>query len=161
MQDTIRRLERSKAYLLKEFTYQAIFQRDKNDPIPRSVLEHPEIKVFYEDFGKPDDLCLALVVDERIVGAVWTRVLSGDVKGFGNVDGITPEFAISIFLEYRGIGFGTKMMENMLSLLRDKGYAKTSLAVQKDNYAVKMYGKVGFHIVRETDQEYIMVCNLS
>lgn len=51
-------------------------------------------------------------------------------------------------------------METMLKILKDKGYKKTSLAVQKDNYAVKMYKKVGFKIIDENEQEYIMVCDL-
>lgn len=62
--------------------------------------------------------------------------------------------------EYRGKGIGTKLMETMLKILKDKGYKKTSLAVQKDNYAVKMYKKVGFKIIDENEQEYIMVCDL-
>lgn len=35
------------------------------------------------------------------------------------------------------------------------------LSVQKQNYAVGMYKKVGFQIVDENDEEYIMVCRLS
>ena len=35
-----------------------------------------------------------------------------------------------------------------------------SLAVQKVNYAVKMYKRVGFEIVDENEEEYIMVCEL-
>lgn len=48
----------------------------------------------------------------------------------------------------------------MLLLLREKGYAQTSLAVQKENYAVKMYKDVGFYIVDENSEEYIMICDL-
>ena len=39
-------------------------------------------------------------------------------------------------------------------------YKKASLAVQKANYAVKMYEKVGFEVADENDEEFIMVCNL-
>ena len=52
-------------------------------------------------------------------------------------------------------------MIEMLKLLKQKGYVKTSLAVQKANYAVKMYKKVGFEIVDENKEEYIMVCDLT
>lgn len=38
---------------------------------------------------------------------------------------------------------------------------KTSLAVQKANYAVTMYKNVGFEIIDENDEEYIMVCILN
>lgn len=52
------------------------------------------------------------------------------------------------------------MMKQMLTELKSRGYKKTSLAVQKENYAVKMYKNVGFEIVDENDEEYIMVCVL-
>lgn len=52
------------------------------------------------------------------------------------------------------------MMKCMLAELKDKGYKKTSLSVQKQNYAVKMYRNVGFEIVDENEEEYIMVCKL-
>lgn len=52
---------------------------------------------------------------------------------------------------------GTGLLRRMLSLLREKGYRQVSLAVQKANYAVKMYRRAGFETVRETETEYIMV----
>lgn len=52
------------------------------------------------------------------------------------------------------------MMRKMLSELKQKGYEKTSLSVQKANYAVKMYMNTGYEIVAETEEEYIMVCRL-
>ena len=51
-------------------------------------------------------------------------------------------------------------MREMLDLLREQGYSKASLAVQKANYAVKMYEKVGFKTIDENEEEYIMVCEL-
>jgi ribosomal protein S18 acetylase RimI-like enzyme len=93
------------------------------------------------------------VCDEKNVGAVWTRI----INGFGNVDDKTPEFAISLYPEYRGRGIGTNLMREMLELLRSKGYKQTSLAVQKENYAVKMYKAVGFEIAKELEEEYLMM----
>ena len=51
-------------------------------------------------------------------------------------------------------------MRSMLKLLKDRGYNKISLSVQKNNYAGKMYKNVGFKIIDETEEEYIMVCAL-
>lgn len=48
-----------------------------------------------------------------------------------------------------------------IMLLKEKGYKKASLAVQKDNYAVNMHLKAGFQIRGENEQEYIMICDLS
>ena len=63
-------------------------------------------------------------------------------------------------MEYRGQGIGTGLMKAMIALLREKGYKCASLAVQKANYAVRMYEKVGFRTVDENDEEFIMVCEL-
>ena len=52
---------------------------------------------------------------------------------------------------------GTAMMRKMLEL---QGYERASLAVQKANFAVKMYKNVGFKTVDENAEEYIMVCEL-
>ena len=40
------------------------------------------------------------------------------------------------------------------------GIKESSLAVQKKNYAVHMYKNVGFEIVNENEEEYIMICRL-
>ena len=143
--------------LLEELLYQAVYQRDPANPIPRSVVQYPEVRVYIQDYGRKDDHCLVAVSGGQIVGGVWTRILCGEIKGFGNIDPHTPEFAISVLGKYRGRGIGRQLMLGMLALLREKGYAQASLAVQKDNPAVRLYRSVGFATVRETDEEYIMV----
>ena len=52
-------------------------------------------------------------------------------------------------------------MRTMLDYLRKQGYCRASLSVQKENYAVKMYQAVGFEIVDENEEEYIMVHSLA
>ena len=156
----IRPLEKAETPVLEEFLYQAIFQRPGERLLPRSITNEPSIAVFIEGFGKPDDHCLVAEMNGNIVGAVWTRILNGEVKGFGNIDNSTPEFAISLLPEYRGMGIGADRMRRMLQLLRKKGYVQASLAVQKDNYAVNMYRNVGFEIIKTTDEEYITVASL-
>lgn len=63
-------------------------------------------------------------------------------------------------MEYRGLGIGTQLMKNMLHHLKKRGYEKVPLPVQKANYAIKLYEKIGFRIVSETEEEYIMPCEL-
>ena len=147
--------------ILKDMLYEAIFQPDETKLLPREVIEEPELSVFINNWGQPDDFCLVAEVDDKIVGAVWTRILAGDIKGFGNIDDKTPEFAISLHKECRNKGIGTALMKQMLQKLKARGYKQTSLAVQKENYAVRMYKNVGFEIVAELEEEYLMVHNLS
>ena len=60
----------------------------------------------------------------------------------------------------RGKGIGTQLLENMLQLLRGKGYAQVSLSVQKATPAFRLYKRLGFEKLRETDEEYILVRKL-
>ncbi len=151
---TIRNLRENEAGLLKDFLYEAIFLPEGAEPPGRDIVEKPELRVYTDDFGsRAGDNCLVADLDGRIVGAVWTRIMND----YGHVDDETPSFAISLYEDYRGQGIGTQLMIKMLELLKQQGYERASLAVQKANYAVRMYEKVGFRIVDENDEEYIMV----
>ena len=154
MEYIIRAMQPEEYGILEDFLYQAIFQRNQEKLLPKSVINEPALHIYIKDFGISEhDQCLCAEVDGQIVGAVWVRIISG----FGSVDNVTPEFAISLYKEYRGYGIGTRLMREMLKHLKSLGYQRTSLAVQKDNYAYKMYSLVGFEIVDENEEEYIMV----
>ena len=153
----IRPLRADEIDLLKDFLYEAIFIPEGVEAPDRSIVNQPELSLYYEGFGSGTaDNCLVAEMDGKVVGAVWTRIMND----YGHVDDDTPSFAISLYEEYRGRGIGTEMMRRMLWLLKEQGYKKASLAVQKANYAVRMYEKVGFRTVDEDDEEYIMVCEL-
>lgn len=152
-----RSLRQDETSLLKDFLYEAIFVPAGVEPPPRDIVEKPELRVYTDDFGMfKGDNCLVAVINGQAVGAVWTRIMND----YGHVDDETPSFAISLYKDYRGQGIGTKLMKEMLAFLKEKGYKRASLAVQKANYAVKMYQNVGFKTVDENAEEYIMVCEL-
>lgn len=153
----IRSINNTETAILDDFLYEAIFVPEGVDAPPREIINAPELQVYVKDFGRQkDDICFVAEVEEKIVGAVWVRIMDD----YGHVEEGVPSFAISLYKEYRGFGIGTAMMKQMLTELKGRGYKKTSLAVQKANYAVKMYKNVGFEIVDENEEEYIMVCEL-
>ena len=153
----IRTLREDETELLKDFLYEAIFIPEGVSPPPKSIIEQPELKLYYEGFGNGEaDYCLAAEDNGRIIGAVWSRIMND----YGHVDDSTPSLAISLYKEYRRQGTGTELLREMLELLKEKGYEKVSLAVQKENYAVRMYRNAGFTVVDENTEEYIMVCEL-
>lgn len=144
--------------LLQDFLYEAIFVPEGMSPPTKSIINQPELQIYITDFGKKkDDIGLVAEVNRKAVGAVWVRIMND----YGHIDNATPSFAISLYKEYRGFGIGTALMKEMLHILKDKGYKQASLAVQKANYAVKMYQNTGFEIVDENEEEYIMLCRLS
>lgn len=153
----LRELKPEEINLLKDFLYEAIFIPAGMEPPAREVIDQPELKLYYEGFGTGRaDNCIVADDNGHVIGAVWTRIMND----YGHVDDDTPSFAISLYKEYRGQGIGTQLMKKILELLRSQGYRKASLAVQKANYAVRMYKKIGFKIVDENDEEYIMVYEL-
>ena len=154
----LRTLRKEETELLKDFLYEAIFVPEGVEPPDRSIIEQPELSIYYDDFGSGNaDNCIVAEDNGKVIGAVWTRIMND----YGHVDDETPSFAISLYKEYRGRGIGTELMKKMLLQLKEQGYKKASLAVQKANYAVKMYKKVGFKIIDENSEEYIMVCDLT
>lgn len=153
----IRLLKESEKDILKDFIYEAIFIPEGVKPPSRDIVNRPELKVYYDDFGSGTaDNCIVAEDEGKIVGAVWTRIMND----YGHVDDDTPSFAIALYKDYRGQGIGTELMTAMLERLKEKGINKASLAVQKANYAVRMYEKTGFRIIDENDEEYIMECVL-
>ncbi len=154
MDYTIRKIRKHEYPSLDNFLYEAIFIPDGIEPPPKTIIASPELQVYIEHFGKSkDDIGFVAEVDGKIVGAVWVRIMND----YGHIDNKTPSLAISLYKEYRGMGIGTAMMNKILTFLKTHGYERVSLSVQKANYAVKMYLKVGFEIVKENEEEYIMV----
>lgn len=150
----IREIQETEYAVLEEFLYQAIYIPEGTLPPERSILKEPALELYIQNFGKDkDDYGFVAEIEDKIVGAVWVRIMDD----YGHVDDETPSFAISIFPEYRGQGIGTALMQRMLSHLRDKGYPRASLAVQKANAAFRLYSNLGFKIVDENEEEYIMV----
>ena len=151
----IRRLLDDETEVQKDFLDEAIFIPEGVPPPERSIIDRPELALYYESFGTgPADYCLVADEDGSVIGAVWTRIMND----YGHVDDDTPSLAISLSREHRGRGIGTALMRRMLDLLKEQGYRQASLAVQKANYAVRLYEKLGFRGVDENSEEYIMVC---
>lgn len=153
----VRELRQDEVKVLDIFLYEAIFVPEGIPAPPKDIINQPELQVYVKNFGEnKGDLCLVAQVEDEIIGAVWVRIMND----YGNIDNETPSFAISVLKDYRNYGIGTELMKQMLMKLKMQGYVRASLSVQKMNYAVSMYKKVGFEIVDENDEEYIMICRL-
>ena len=153
MSYSIREMRKEEYSLLSDFLYEAIYIPAGTAAPPKSVITCPELQIYIADFGSSKhDKALIAEIDGNIVGAIWARIMND----YGHIDENTPSLAMSVLK-----GIGTSLLTQMLSTEKAAGYAKISLSVQKDNYAVKLYRKVGFTTVCETDEEYIMIVDLN
>ena len=153
----IREMKKEEYCLLDDFLYEAIYIPDGIEPPPKSIIDCPELQEYIVEFGKrKSDKALVAEIQGNVVGAIWVRIMND----YGHIDNDTPSLAMSVNKKYRGLGIGTALLNQLLSVERLAGYSRISLSVQKNNYAVKMYEKIGFTVVDEKSEEYIMAVNL-
>ena len=149
----IREINEEEIKLLDRFLYLAIYVHKGEVPPPFGIIYKPELQVYVKNLGKEDDDHILIAeADDKIVGAVWVRIMDD----YGHIDDETPSLIISVEKEYRGKGIGRSLLSSMLSLLSRCGYKAVSLSCQKENYAVSLYKSLGFEIIKDIDEEYIM-----
>ena len=149
----IREINEEEIKLLDRFLYLAIYVHKGEVPPPFGIIYKPELQVYVKNLGKEDDDHILIAeADDKIVGAVWVRIMDD----YGHIDDETPSLIISVEKEYRGKGIGRSLLSSMLSLLSKYGYKAVSLSCQKENYAVSLYKSLGFEIIKDIDEEYIM-----
>lgn len=72
----IRELKQNEISVLNTFLYEAIFIPDGVDAPPYEIIYQPELQVYVTDFGKKKgDICYVSECDNKIVGAVWVRIM--------------------------------------------------------------------------------------
>ena len=150
---TIRELIVSDYPKMEEFLYWAIFTPPGENLPERDIIYNPDVFIYIKDFGSGDDCGVIAEVDGQAIGSAWTRI----IPAYGHIDNQTPELAISVLSEYRNQGVGEMLMEKLFDLLSNRGYEKTSLAVQKENPAVRFYLRLGYEIIEEKTEEYLMI----
>lgn len=91
----IRKLKQDESKVLDTFLYEAIFIPEGVSAPSKDIVNQPDLQVYVKDFGKnKGDLCLVAQVSDKIVGAVWVRIMND----YGHIDNETPSFAISLLL---------------------------------------------------------------
>lgn len=147
-----RLMERAEYSLLADFLYEAIFLPPGVTPLPREVVELPKLQPYIADFGKDGDVCLCAVNEQQVIGAAWCRYL----QGYGSVEGM-PELAVSLLPSFRGKGIGTVLLVKFLEEIQKRNLPGISLSVQKENPAYRLYERLGFEIVSDQGDTWIMV----
>ncbi len=148
---------------LKEMLYEAIlWNQPENRPSLEEIFSHPDLNKILNDWGNREgDLSIiALDVDDQPVGAVWYRFFTLKDHSFGFVDEDIPELGIAIRKEFRGKGIGTFLMKKIIHYAKDSDIKGISLSVTPENYALRLYQKLGFHKVCDTGDAWTMLIDL-
>jgi len=158
---TVRRSTLYDASFLREMLYEAVCWRPDTDHPPiDEVLSNPDVSVIIDGWGRKGDVGLVAEVDGSPVGAIWYRLWTEDHHTYGFVNASIPEVGIGILLPYRRKGIGTLLFDRLHIIAGQAGYAQLSLSVEKENPAQKLYLNQGFCYVHESEEDYIMICDL-
>jgi ribosomal protein S18 acetylase RimI-like enzyme len=141
---------------LWDMLYQALYVPEGQLPLPREILQKPEISRYVQHWGLAGDLGFAALADGKKVGAVWIRLLQGENRGYGYVNDATPELSIAIEPEYRGMGIGSQLMAHLIENLPSI-YTAISLSVSLLNPARRLYQQLGFEVVEKKDDSLTMI----
>jgi ribosomal protein S18 acetylase RimI-like enzyme len=154
----LRPLTRADEPFLWEMLYHAIYVPEGTPPPPRDIVNEPELSRYVSGWGGPDDFGLMAVDAKtgRPVGAVWLRLMAGDNRGYGYVDGRTPELSMAVLPEHRGRGVGTRLLCDVLESAAGK-HGAVSLSVSVDNPARRLYERSGFEAVELSGSSLTMV----
>ena len=63
----LRAINENETHILKDFLYEAIFIPEGVNPPDRNIIELPELKIYYEDFGTGKaDYCIACRAESKL-----------------------------------------------------------------------------------------------
>jgi ribosomal protein S18 acetylase RimI-like enzyme len=119
---------------------------------PREILDHPGVRIYAEEWGRPGDVGVIGEIDGEVAGACWMRLVTGGA-GMGYVDDATPQLGIALFPRFQRQGYGERLMRAALEAARAHGHRQVSLTVHPQNPAIALYERCGF-VKREIRNTY-------
>ena len=150
-------MQPSESGFLKEMLYESLFVPEGKKPYPRSVLELPALAKYYLNWGSiPHDLAMVAEKDGQLTGAVWGRAHQLPHEGYGFVGTDIPEIGIAVFPAFRDQGVGTDLINSISNHYQKRGLPSISLSVDRKNPAKSLYERLGFHVVKENEHDFIM-----
>ena len=92
------------------------------------------------------------MLNNEVVGAIWTRKLNKEHNSNGFMDENTPVLNIAVKPEFRKQGIGSAMIEQFL-LEAGELYEQISISVLDNPNTIKFFQKHGFEKVENTDKK--------
>ncbi len=157
MEIMYRTLQPEEKGFLSEMLYVAIYVPEGTKPLPKSIIQTPELSKYTDGWGRRGDAAVVAVLDNILIGCAWIRLFRESNKGYGYVDENTPELSMAVLPQFRNRGIGHHLLNRLLDIAFEFGFSSVSLSVDKQNRAVNFYKKEGFHIIKKEETAFTMV----
>src|SRR5262249_45862096 len=143
--------------LLWEMLYLALFVPPGSLPLPRDVVQRPELARYVRRWGREHDLgTVALHTTEgKPMGAAWLRLWAPDDRGYGYCDAETPDLRRAGWPAPGGPGVGVRLLDH-LRRPAEEPHRAVSLSVSADNPAMRLYRRFGFAVVGRCGESLTM-----
>lgn len=154
-------LEDTTTAFFHDIFHSSFYKPPGEPPIPFEAIRSPELRRYYEYWGREGDLGYVLMENGEPLGAIWSRRFSAEAPGYGFIDENTAELGVAIQKGHRGKGLGQKLIDKLLDGLRERGDKQVSLSVHGDNHAAQWYRRMGFRTVAFDGKTMTMVLDLT
>ena len=124
------------------------------------VHSQPELAHYVSGWPRVGDFGVVALDEKQAVGAAWARWFSEDDPGYGFVDAATPEVSMGVLEGSRGRGIGARLLEELITAALERDLDSLSLSVEPDNFARRLYERVGFRRVGEVGGSLTMLLQL-
>ncbi|MBQ6569132.1 MAG: GNAT family N-acetyltransferase [Clostridia bacterium] len=103
----------------------------------------PTAKFFYSNICSGNAVFWTIDNDETLIGELYVFLDIKEDKYFADGKMTAYLCAFRVKKEYRGLGFGSKLMETALADLKEKGFRRATIGVS-DERNEKFYRRMGF-----------------
>ncbi len=138
------------------WVYLAVYVPPGQSPYPKTILEEPCLRRYFEDWGRAGDLGFYAGRSPLPIGAAWVRLWPENDEGFGFVAREIPELTMAVRPEDRNRGIGTRLLDRLIAAAKP-AYPGLSLSVADGNPARRLYERAGFRAAREAGDSLVMV----
>lgn len=152
---TIRTIQTQDVSFLWDMTYEAAAVSEGMRALGKErALALPANRKYVQGWGRPGDAgVIAVSRTEQPLGAAWYRLYPEEAPGYGFVSSTIPELTIGVCEHARGQGIGYTSLQALIALAENQGYPTLSLSVDRNNPALHLYERCGFHDAGISDKE--------
>jgi ribosomal protein S18 acetylase RimI-like enzyme len=131
-------------FLWRMLYYAAHMEQD-GATSPYAARDDAYLARYVRGWGAASDLGVIGMLGERLVGAVWSRVLEPAQGAAPEAAEALPEIAAAVDPAFLGQGIGTRLLRAYLDMA-GRHIPAVTLSVRADNPAARLYERLGFQV---------------